>query len=295
MVTDKERALARIMDREVGIVVRRGVQSSARTASRVKRAANAAFKSGENIGAAVAAQLEIAAVPLMNAMTVSFMLGLRRTRLRVPTGALSLQRTIYSEAVAFLRRRLGMSVQEVEAIASFYESDAVRVMRGVSAKVSSALQETIIKTTEEGAHVRESVLRLGETFAKQGITPENPYTLEAVFRTQTTLAYAAGTYAQEQDPAVQEILWGHKYVTVGDTRVRDSHVGLDGVTLSKDDVWWSENSPPNGVSCRCQKIAIFDERAEVEPPHQVEVDGEMVVQGADPGFAFNAGTVLNPL
>jgi SPP1 gp7 family putative phage head morphogenesis protein len=155
--------------------------------------------------------------------------------------------------------------------------------------VEEELQRTILETATAGEHVREGVKSLSEAFDRLGLTPNNSFTLEAIFRTQTAMAYSAGRYSEEQDPAIQEILWGYKYATVGDDRVRPSHVGFDGVTLPKDDPFWSVNTPPNGWACRCTLLSIFEKRPIVEPPNKVDVDGKMVHPEADPGFRFNPG------
>lgn len=42
-----------------------------------------------------------------------------------------------------------------------------------------------------------------------------------------------------------------RYVTAGDSRVRDSHKSLDGVIKRIDDVFWNSYYPPNGYNCRC--------------------------------------------
>ena len=93
---------------------------------------------------------------------------------------------------------------------------------------------------------------------------------------------------------IDEILWGYKYVTVGDDRVRDEHAALEGTTAPKDDPIWQTIWPPNGWACRCQTIMIFEERKTVRPEPVVDVEGRAVVPGPDKGFNFNPGTVLQP-
>jgi SPP1 gp7 family putative phage head morphogenesis protein len=141
-------------------------------------------------------------------------------------------------------------------------------------------------------HVNAGVNELRKALALEGLTPDNSFTLEAIFRTQTQVAYSAGRWNADQDPAVQEILWGYKYVTVGDDRVRPEHVGLDGATFPKDDAFWNTHFPPCGWGCRCQAIPIYEEAEVVRPPAEIEVDGKMVRPGADPGFRFNPGKVF---
>jgi len=45
---------------------------------------------------------------------------------------------------------------------------------------------------------------------------------------------------------------------VGDDRVRDSHAELNGVRAPKDDPIWTQIWPPNGWSCRCTTLEIFE-------------------------------------
>jgi SPP1 gp7 family putative phage head morphogenesis protein len=52
------------------------------------------------------------------------------------------------------------------------------------------------------------------------------------------------------------------YETVGDARVREEHMALNGITLPVDDPFWDYNYPPNGWNCRCS----------VKQVSQVEVD-----------------------
>lgn len=47
-----------------------------------------------------------------------------------------------------------------------------------------------------------------------------------------------------------------KYQTVGDARVRQSHVDLDGVTRPVNDRIWNRIMPQNGWNCRCRVIQL---------------------------------------
>ena len=118
-----------------------------------------------------------------------------------------------------------------------------------------------------------------------------PYLLETLARTQTQLAYGAGRWNVNQDPAIDEILWGYEYVTVGDDRVRPNHEALNGTRYPKDDALLQEIWPPNGFNCRCTMIEIYFEGTPNRPDATEIVDGMEVVPGADKGWAFNPGIV----
>jgi len=198
----------------------------------------------------------------------------------------------YLRGIKWMRNRLLMSEADLAAMEATMTAHVTRVLAEVTRPIQKKLAETVGLIHRDNLHVREGVKRLRETWGKLGLSEANSFQLEAIFRTQTQVAYAAGRADFNQQPEIQEILWGYKYVTAGDTRVRDSHIGLDGVTLAKTDSFWSTNYPPNGFACRCQAIEIFQPRKQVTAPDRVEVDGKEVRVGADKGFEFGPDTIL---
>lgn len=193
----------------------------------------------------------------------------------------TIQFDLYSETVGLLGDRA-----TIDRLEQQYGVDCLRILSGAANNVEDALRAKMNELIEQGAHVRRGITELASTFAAQGVSPKNTFQLETIFRTQHQLAYGAGRWHADQDPDIQEILWGYKYVTVGDDRVRESHAKLDGVTMPKDDPFWQTHWPPNGWNCRCQAIPIYDERPTIAPPRGVD---------PDEGFAFNNGVVMSDL
>lgn len=293
-VTDAERRLARVQDQDRGRLERLGIDAAARIGFKAQAAALAALERGRTPVRAATEQLGAALPVLRAAMVAGHMAGLKRS-LIVLDGQKRLAlagKTGYEGAVQALRKRLDMSEEELAALEAKYEAEALRVLKQADARVEKELQETVSGLIEEGATIRDGKVALGEAFERLGLLPDNSFTLEAIFRTQTQMAYGAGRWAADQAPEVQEILWGYKYVTVGDDRVRPEHVGFEGVTLPKEDPFWATNWPPNGWACRCAVISVFEERQPVPCPDEVEVDGVWVRPSADDGFAFNPGLAL---
>jgi SPP1 gp7 family putative phage head morphogenesis protein len=222
--------------------------------------------------------------------TAAYLQGLMADRKRR-----TLSLGIHSKVITALQRRLGLSPEMIRGIAATNKREAISVLNKSSYLVERRLQKTILDLTKKGAHVREGVGQLHRTFDKLGITPRNSFQLETIFRTQTQTAYSAGRWQSLQDPDIQEILWGYKLVTVGDDRVRDAHEPMDGTTLPKNDSYWEVNWTPNGWACRCQIIAIYEERDHVRPPGEVEVEGKLVRPGADKGFQYNPGKLFSEM
>lgn len=84
-----------------------------------------------------------------------------------------------------------------------------------------------------------------------------------------------------------------KYVTVGDDRVRDEHVLLDGIVLPTNHAFWTSHFPPNGWRCRCTAEQLQEGQ---EPITTVTMDLKKViakeVEALEPLFNFNPGIEL---
>lgn len=294
-VTTAERLLANKQARDTSRYERHSVQAAARIGFRAQRAALAAYRRGErsSLLALVITELLKGKDELRDSMVFAHLRGLLRIRERIGT---SLTLSVTSRAIDILCAWLLLSDDEVGDLSQRYDTHASRVLSDASESVEHRLREAMIEATSKGMHTREGIKLLRKAFDDSGITPRNSYQLEAIFRTQTQMAYSAARWQTDQDPAIQEILWGYKYVTVGDDRVRPEHQLLDGVTLPKEHSFWTTSFPPNGWNCRCQAIEIFEEREEVSAPGKaVEVDGVLVTAGPSKGFAFNPGIALQSI
>jgi SPP1 gp7 family putative phage head morphogenesis protein len=294
-VTPAERRAADLQNRDRAALERIGIAAAQQIGFRAQQAALREFRRGNDPVPAIRSQIATAVPLLAQGMLAGHLTGRKRAVLLFQQAPqpVAMSRTAYSGAVKTLQKRLNLAPDELTALEAKYEAQALRVLKSASEAVEQKLQEAALEMTEEGMHVREGVQRIAQAFDAAGLTPDNSFSLEAIFRTQTQLAYGAGRWNMDQDPAVQEILWGYKYVTVGDDRVRPEHVGLEGTQLPKDHPFWSMCWPPNGWCCRCSAISIFDERESIDPPPIVEVDGKDVIPGPDKGFGFNPGLVFS--
>lgn len=293
-VTNKQRHQARLHLRDTRAYELLAIRLAARVGLRVQRRALQGYKRQEQDWAKHALDVFTEVKPvLVDAVMLAYFRGLIRGNLSGgKTLALARGFSALDRAVDAAAARLKVSNRVVSALARLADAQAIKVLDGVRGAVEKKLEAAVVEITRQNLHVDAGVNLLRKAFFASGIKPTNSFQLEAIFRTQTQLAYQAGRWQANQEPEIQEILWGYKYVTVGDDRVRPSHQLLEGVTLPKDHPFWLTNWPPNGWACRCQAIEIFDEVDVVEPPDVTEIDGEWVVPGADEGFGYNAGELF---
>ncbi len=299
-VYDSMRAQAYRKDADTDYAIRIGRVAGLRIMRRLQASVVNAYRNQRTFGRAIDEAYDELAEVSTKAMLWAFLRGRQRATKEaienvgpIEAKAVTLARTpALDQAIRFLIKRQTISDRELDVLERKADAHLVRIMAGEKLAVQRKLMDTIRVITEKGQHVREGIKTLKKSFDALGLTQQKPHELEAIFRTQTQLAYSAGQEAVFDQPEIDEILWGFTYATVGDNRVRPEHAALDGVTLPKDHSFWRENTPPNGWNCRCQKIALYEPRALVYPPDSIEFDGQTFRPGADEGFRFNPGDLL---
>lgn len=226
---------------------------------------------------------------LRDGMIAGHLYGFHRAilmRPAAPQEPATLQLSVYSKVIELINRKAQL---DLNALQQQYDTLALKVINGVADKVERKLQTVLADIIEKGVSQREAIQTLGDAFADAGISPKGDFQLETIFRTQVQMTYSAGRWEADQDEDIKDIHWGYKYVTVGDSRVREQHEALEGITLPKNDLFWSRFFPPNGWNCRCQAISIYEERPRIRPPKE-DVNGDPL--RPDKGFDFNPGQVF---
>jgi SPP1 gp7 family putative phage head morphogenesis protein len=83
--------------------------------------------------------------------------------------------------------------------------------------------------------------------------------LDNIFRTNLQGNYMAGKWEKfERNKKSRPYLM---YDSVNDSRVRPSHLALDGIIRHIDDKFWDTNSAPRGFRCRCSMISLSADQA----------------------------------
>ena len=298
---------ASLRDREQERLIRIGLPTATRIGTACRVAALRAYRDGMPIAEAVRDALQPLRSLAVDAMTAGHLQAQVRVARSAQEQLLAKQRGRayfyrgpggdgvagpYDAAIAAMQQRMEFSEQEMIALQARYGERAIEVTRNLSYAVELRAQGAVGEIVRSGAHVREGMNVLGAALSAAGVTSAQPYLLETLVRTQMQVGYSAGQWQANQDPAIQEILWGYVYVTVGDDRVRPGHMALDGTKLRKEDSRWAAIWPPNGYNCRCKTIEIFEPEESVDIPATKIVDGATVVPGPDQGWAFNAGIAL---
>jgi SPP1 gp7 family putative phage head morphogenesis protein len=112
------------------------------------------------------------------------------------------------------------------------------------------LQHVLDAVTEavgEGTTLAEFADNLDEVLSTAGLDPVSPWRAETIFRTGVQSAYGRGRWEQMTDPDIADEVFGWRYLTVGDDRVRDEHAALEGHVFATGE--GEEFFPPWDFNC----------------------------------------------
>lgn len=218
---------------------------------------------------------------LREAMILSYLSG--QSIVRSQASNRSIKFSALSNAIKKFKR---VTPQQLSQLNNIYDAEAVKVVTQLTTRLNVAARTSLALATQRGYNVTSATDALAIALDKSGVSPTNSYYVENITRTYTQTAFNAARWNEYQEEDIADILWGYTYITVGDDRVRDEHVALDGTTLPKDHPFWLKAWPPNGWSCRCQAVPVFEKVRIKSPPKDYQIDK---------GFDFNPGELVTLL
>lgn len=95
---------------------------------------------------------------------------------------------------------------------------------------------------------------------ENGILDLPDYRLDNIFRTNIQGSYNRGRWEKMQ--RTKKARPYLMYDAINDSRVRPSHLAMDGIIRPVNDSFWKEHSPSNGYRCRCRLISLSEKQAQ---------------------------------
>ena len=143
----------------------------------------------------------------------------------------------------------------------------------------------------------EEVLQKGSTFEKwrKDIRVQDlglpKHRLDNIFRTNIQAAYNRGHWENfTQHKNTRPYLM---YDAINDTRVRPTHLAMDGIIRPVGDPFWATHYPPNGYRCRCRCISLTDRQARERSKNGNGLNKPITDEmKPDKGFDYNVGQDL---
>lgn len=158
----------------------------------------------------------------------------------------------FEEAVQYLLEKKPMTKEEFDQLEAEAQDRAFTVARVQKLDLLQEVLDDLTQAAQEGMTLEEFI----SSHRDLGLTDAH---LENVYRTNLQSAFGAGKFAQLTDSLISRAVWGWRYKTVEDDRVRPGHAALDGATFALGQHW--EVFPPWGFNCRCASEIITNREA----------------------------------
>lgn len=166
--------------------------------------------------------------------------------------------------VDFLRRKLDLPTETWTDVWRSAHDRAFMVAGAMKADLVADLHAAVIKAAAEGLGIdafrkdfNAIVARHGWTgWTGEGSKGGYAWRTRTIYQTNMATSYAAGRWAQVNDPALAKFRPYIKYHHADGVRhPRPLHVSWNGLVLPKDHPFWKTHAPPNGWGCHCYVTA----------------------------------------
>lgn len=210
---------------------------------------------------------------------------IRQVHLKLRNSVLDAMVLGYAVSRKRLQRELKLSLgrqinrllrpDEYNVLRMQFEYEADRWSRTVRIDLTEAMLKWAKFAQMNDLSATQAARSLQTFFRARGYSKTTARNIRTVFHT----AYRTGLEgAKYVETAHNPEVWGYRWQTAGDERVRESHALLQGTTLPRTDPFWTTTWPPIDYNCRCYVEVLVEEEDIVQPPKHVPVA---------PGFGRN--------
>jgi len=165
-----------------------------------------------------------------------------------------------------------------------YARRVYKMMRDAGAKIDAVTRGTVANLIATNEPMGRGSAILQATLNKLGVGDYSQSQIETIYATEVARAYHTGR--RQMDMRRWNDIWGFRYVTMRDDRVRPTHASWEGTVLKKGNRFWKTHFVPCGWNCRCQIVTIY--KTPGYTPREVppgKINGQ--VARADDGFTDN--------
>ena len=209
----------------------------------------------------------------------------------------------FQEQIDFFRAKLNLPTERWDDIRTRANDRAFYVAGAQKADLLSDLRKAV-DTAIQGGSIGEFRKAFNEAVNKsgwagwtgQGTKAGEAWRTRVIYQTNIATSYAAGRWAQLNDPDLVRVRPFLRYVhsdSVLTPRPQHKAWGDSGLTLPRDHPFWRTHFPPNGWGCQCRVTAVRlprDTDAKAPPEGWDAIDpktGEQV--GIDKGWGYAPG------
>lgn len=207
----------------------------------------------------------------------------------------------FQEQIDFFRQKLNLPTERWDDIWQAQHDRAFVVAGAMKADLLDDLRQAVDKAISEGTTLetfRKDFRSIVEKNGWHGWTGEGSeagfnWRTKVIYETNLRSSYAAGRWAQLDDPGLKKLMPFKRYVHNDSVlNPRPLHKAWHGLTLPADHPFWNTHFAPNGWGCRCRIVAAVAPRKgdATEPPAGWDVPGiDGTLPGIDKGWGYAPG------
>lgn len=209
----------------------------------------------------------------------------------------------FQEQVDFFRQKLNLPTEAWDDIWQAAHDRAFVVAGATKADLLDDLRQAVDKAISQGTTLdtfrrdfRQIVARHGwQGWTGDGTPGGFAWRTRVIYETNLRSSYAAGRWAQLNDPGLQKLMPFWRYVhseRVLSPRPQHKAWGDARLTLRHDHPFWTTHFPPNGWGCRCRVTAVAAPKTgdATEPPEGWDAPDEKgQLPGIDKGWGYAPG------
>lgn len=210
----------------------------------------------------------------------------------------------FQEQVDFFRNKLTLGTRAWDDIMHEAHDRAFVVAGAMKADLLADLRRAVDRAIVKGTSLKafredfkQIVFNRGWTgWTGEGTAAGEAWRTKVIWETNLRSSYAAGRWAQLNDPGLKKLMPYWRYVHADSVlHPRPLHLawGQSRLTLPSDHPFWKTHFPPNGWGCRCRVTAVAAPKAgdATEPPESWdEIDEKTgAPAGIDKGWGYAPG------
>lgn len=163
-----------------------------------------------------------------------------------------------AEAIAYLRDKVDIPTDGWHEFPDYYQ-DAAFTVAGAKGALLSQIHNAVNRAISEGQTLAEFSKRFRQI--AEGWVGNKPRRAQIIYQTNIRMAYAAGRYAHQLDPAVLKVQPYLQYVHSDAQVPRPHHKALDGKVFRATEIPFAV---PNGFGCGCRYVSLTEEEVAAE-------------------------------
>lgn len=172
----------------------------------------------------------------------------------------------FEEAIKFFLKKLNLPTATWDEIWAAEHTRSFTVAGATDEDLLQELREAVAKGINDGTTLEEfrkdfeGIVDKYDWGPAAG-TPEFARRSQVIFQTNLSVAYSAGRWQQQTDPAVVAVYPFLRYLASTSVTPRPEHMIWYNLILPASDPWWETHYPPNDWGCGCGAESVDEEEA----------------------------------